>query len=1059
MKRRLLLMFGTFVLLLLACGVYYLVAGGGYSSDEGDPDFLNEGGLADPDETDEKQLVFMDRDKRARLRGMYVLPDWEKREDGSYVVIRPRIELYQRGGQQLTIQADRGTIYAEELARGANVTRGSLEGNVRLTFDRATEEDRAPQEDRPEDLIRFYTDHIEFDNDQLQISTDTHVTVFSPEVDILGKGLIIRWNDDPRELRLLMIVEGEYLAIKQVPGEVSLVPGGGKRSAGEEEGKRDSDSVLPLGEEEEIATLDDSGIFDSPPSTRSASVPAHPVTRPATAPATRPVTRPAGRRAKARAAIARRLRKASRRNIYRAMFHGDVRVRTGGGEVRGAEKLAMIFDWDTSRRSRSERKATTAPATSPATSPAGEPARSPEPRPAVEQLGEPIVITWTGPLVLEPIGYTPTPSDERFRIAAEGKRVVLSNEGITATCRQLLYSHPEQIGQLTGDETEPVRLQTDANEEVICGQMRFDANRELLHLAGPGAISSAGDAGFNLPGGFMSRSATKPTTQPAAGSRIVWSESVTGRFGTVEVLGDDGNTAEQFVITEAIFRGGVSVGQGGDSVRGDEFHVWLGNSADGQFPTKAVMSGDVSAHQGDGNEFSDLLADRVAILFEQRLEMGEDGELERTTEPRWIDANGNVSMIVSDANRVTTVVGDRMIVDVLRDTATLYGEPASVVQGDRMISGAEIRLVGAGEDANGEKGIAMKVESVTVPGEGKMALATDRDFAGEKLEKPQSVLVMWKGGMKFDGKEKDANFVGPVKFISASNSIECNEGMYLTFRDANEESGTAPGAGPEDEAEAREGAFEMEGMGKLRLATVQAKDDVVVLTHSLDDEGHILERRQLKTDSLFYDAEAGQIDIFQPGELLVEDYRAPKPDGEAESPDGNSDANAPSERIRRPWQTYFTWEDKMQLTLGSDSREVIMEGEVGVVHRSQSHVSRPKDLNLVPWGEMTDGRTTTLSCGKLRARFALPPEEPTATRPAGGLMGGDGTPAVGDLEEFTATGNVILRDGAWELQGARMTYNRSPGVGYLWGYVEGEEFHQASGSLAGPAIRRCIPAA
>ncbi len=108
MKRRLLLLFGTFVLLLLACGVYYLVAGGGYSSDEADSVFLNEGGLADPDETDEKQLVFMDRDKRARLRGMYVLPDWEKREDGSYVVIRPRIELYQRGGQQLTIRGSCG---------------------------------------------------------------------------------------------------------------------------------------------------------------------------------------------------------------------------------------------------------------------------------------------------------------------------------------------------------------------------------------------------------------------------------------------------------------------------------------------------------------------------------------------------------------------------------------------------------------------------------------------------------------------------------------------------------------------------------------------------------------------------------------------------------------------------------------------------------------------------------------------------------------------------------------------------------------------------------------
>ena len=107
-------------------------------------------------------------------------------------------------------------------------------------------------------------------------------------------------------------------------------------------------------------------------------------------------------------------------------------------------------------------------------------------------------------------------------------------------------------------------------------------------------------------------------------------------------------------------------------------------------------------------------------------------------------------------------------------------------------------------------------------------------------------------------------------------------------------------------------------------------------------------------------------------------------------------------------------------------------------------VSRPEGLNLPTWSELGDGRTTTLGCEKLMAGFAEPADEPNSKDTTGTEAGRfDAASRIGPLEFFTATRDVTLRDGSWELQGQSLMYNRRQGLAVLWGYLEGQPLAKA----------------
>ena len=141
MRRRLILVFGTFVMLLLAMGVYNFFAGGGKYFDP-------ETNLATTPSEDEEaaesqpaEFLVTIRDDEGRLERIIRASPLQKQPDGTYLALDPSVEAIQEDGQRIILSADRGIFYVEELDTGINPRRGKLEGNVRIVFDRSTDPD------------------------------------------------------------------------------------------------------------------------------------------------------------------------------------------------------------------------------------------------------------------------------------------------------------------------------------------------------------------------------------------------------------------------------------------------------------------------------------------------------------------------------------------------------------------------------------------------------------------------------------------------------------------------------------------------------------------------------------------------------------------------------------------------------------------------------------------------------------------------------------------------------------------------------------------------------
>ncbi len=91
---------------------------------------------------------------------------------------------------------------------------------------------------------------------QSATGADSDVTVFSREADILGRGLVMRWNEDPEELRTLKIRNGDLMVIYEA-GDfdvVSLPGSGGEESSPTEQA---GSAPAPLSESEALEAWTD----------------------------------------------------------------------------------------------------------------------------------------------------------------------------------------------------------------------------------------------------------------------------------------------------------------------------------------------------------------------------------------------------------------------------------------------------------------------------------------------------------------------------------------------------------------------------------------------------------------------------------------------------------------------------------------------------------------------------------------------------------------------------------------------------------------------------------
>ena len=157
-------------------------------------------------------------------------------------------------------------------------------------------------------VLKIAADNVHFDNDRLLLYTNDRIQVTSQQVEISGRGLSLRWNEDPQELQMLRLEHGDGLVVRNVPGqeEVELL-------------------ALPTGGTTRRSAVRGSG-------------PDAPRPRPQTMPAAVAVAPPVPRSGHPR-------RAARARTSIPATFHSEVRVVQGTRYIRGADTLSMEFQW------------------------------------------------------------------------------------------------------------------------------------------------------------------------------------------------------------------------------------------------------------------------------------------------------------------------------------------------------------------------------------------------------------------------------------------------------------------------------------------------------------------------------------------------------------------------------------------------------------------------------------------------------------------------------------------------------------------------------------------
>jgi hypothetical protein len=1034
-KRRVILLVGTAAALLLAFWGYRLVARvpepGAARRPPGaiPPGALGErqlrprprGAFPMPEEGD--RVHFERRDEQNRLRAIYEARHWRKIDPRTYEADRPDVELRLKSGQRVHVTAENGTVRVDGTGRNPP-THITLTGDVQIDVDRSTAPGkRMPLDQRRQDRLRIRMDKVELDNELKSIKTSSRVSLQSAEADIRGRGLIITWTEAPRrELEKLRIENGEEIVVRDVPEDLAVVslPGAPTKRA----------AAAPLRRE-------------APP---------------------RPPARPAARRPAA-AAEPEAEGPAQEQNVYLAQFFEDVTVRSGQGAIRGAELLGLRFDWEGDLEGRSARPAGAAqpaapkpapgsPSAPPAATRPAAAAPAPTTRPAGPEPGT-MVITWSGPLVLKPVGRTDAPSDKRYTLTGEapvGGRVVLTDSKSTARCDSFLFRREPAAGgeevqegylRASKDGSRGVELALEDGSEVTCrGTIRVDRRAGKAHLVGPGRMVGrrADAAGASAPG----RATTRPTTRPAADT-ITWSDSVHATFREERVRDAAGRERARQVLDRALFTGRVRLERGGSDeyVNCDVLDVEMARGRDGgSYPGRAVATGHVTARQ----EGSDIAADEVTVEFRESAGEGQGGE--SGGEPVSLVAQGHVKVTDERGDETMTAEAHRLESDLIARSATLTAPPAGadpgpqlarITQGHNTLSGRKISLHEVkADDGNRE------VE-VFVNGPGSLGFLTSKDIQGRELPRPRPVKVVWRGSMKYLGRDDFAEFLEQVEMDSGPEHMSCRQ-MRLWFGktpgEDDRSSTTRPAAG----RRAKGLALGVEPYSRRRVKMIVADGDVVLRTRHEDEKGHLDRMLQITGQKLEYDGDFARVSVSGAGTLVSQDYREP-PDGE-EAGDAE-----PASPLDRPSQTVLKWQRHGQLLM--KQREVTVDGDVVMRHRSGNKILLVERLNVPrarkdKWAKLDDGRATDLRCRKLLVLFAGDSADPSAPATPPARTG----PDLGAVSTISASGNVYVEDGPRRLIAQRLFYDRSLDVVTVWGFLKGQRTADAQLIYEDPASRR-----
>ncbi len=1016
MNRRILLPLGVFIAILAVVLVYWKVAGGTReiehktSLEYNEPsDTNNAKPEGEVDVSGGKGIDYSHWDEHGNLVARCQAKSWDKQSRTVFRMDYPVVTFYMKDGRTISLRGNNAVVHGEEISKSVKVNKGNIEGDVLLTVDMANGPTTIPLEQRPEDKLEIYLESAEFDNDLLQIESDGPVTVLSKNVDLYGQGLSLTWNQSPSELRLLKIMQGEKVIVRAMPegldesepqeqqngkngtadtdSSVKTPTGGNDASGGSDESEKPAElpEWTPPGPDEYADDI----LQDSAATQLATALETRPATNPAaTEPTTKPATGPA-----TRSDI--EIVKPKRRNILQADFidkvHG-VHVDQGPNHLRGAEKLSIIFrmsEQDSSRR-RPKPRPTTEPTSRPDEVSSSQPTTAPETQPEENGPDAPMIITWQGPLEIRSIGHDENPDSKRVVVIADGRELKFSTADTLTTCQRMIFRNPEQTGRLVGTAGRPVQLSSAGGQKIITEGVRFERAMNIVYLDGQGYMEDVSSGAATQPSSQPATAPDKSDEKSKSGVTVKWSKGAIARIRESRAKQPDGADRTNMFLEEARISGDVEMtrSDSGDIVNSREMHLFM-DEYDGQgYPTKVIAIGDVNVSQAD----SDTMADKVTVYFAEPVPDEMKDKTWRSPRVEKMTAKGNVRFYSKREDQAATLKSGERRPNMTGEDVTLYFvEPAP---GDE-------------KEENDKTGRRMpKVAKMTADGKGSLFFRTTSQPNGEKLEKPRDVSIAWSEQMDYTVADLEAVFKGDVRLDTDGQHIEGREMAVKFEKDETAAASKASKEAADDGEKKKSGGVDMDQFVAMRVVSVTTSGDVKVESALTDEQDNLLRRVNLKTEtgSLTYDVKAGQMTVTGPGTFAAEDYRAPK----------LQKVTGSKNELQRPSQTYLKWAKIMRFTQtkGEDGKfdgggEVIAREDVEMVFASGKYLVKQDKVKHVDWGELKEGRVTTLGCDDLWAKFDKPEEDAATTRPASGPE--DMT--LGRLKEFKAMGRVLASDG------------------------------------------------
>lgn len=1114
MKRKLVLMLVSFVMLLLGLTVYQFFVPSLQMFDSASKFRRDIGSFGKGGENP----TFIDYDKQGAKRGVFSANSWTKHDDGSLDLYYPTAVLYQKDGTRTYLKADQGQVLAEQVAGGFNVRSGKLFGNVVIYFDQSQTIDAVHPDDRTykqvaDNCIRIVVDEIEFTRDMLQIKTrpDTEVSLWSRTVDLVGVGLTLRWNESPRELRLLEISKMKSMLIKELPEEMNMIqlPGQdepqGQTNVAAESKPAPVVTTPATKEKEKTITVETVETADADNIKKSAPTGYRKKKK-------KPTVSLIDRTAPSSTIVRTSRSDPEGRNVYRATFHDNVTVDSGNRRLTGADILAMTFEWDTAWRADSDSSSPDdeAAATKPAakkdkpqvavsdTVPAAtdaktKPTHSETPAVAATPIQNKVEIHCTGKLTIEPVGKIPNPSRKRYTVSGKGKKVLLSEPDACIVCHTFRFESPAQEASFTGTAEMPIRLMLARGEEIISqDKMRFCRTKGKGYLDGPGQMlryveSTSTPVGKNN----WDRIIIENDENRPVSERIKWAGGVEISFTDYQAYKDGkpqtdakGKPLKKPGIQEAIFRDKVVLMQltaPSESdpdmrelnfVNCDRLNVWMKTELGKNYLDKATASGNVSALQG-GNRLS---ADETTILFrpktfdsDEKSNTGEDTDgggntglaagMESTSvEPAEITISGNVDITYPDPENPKSpplrITGDYL-------NALMIGSSAAPAEMNQLavVTGRPAKVW---QGDNAIEGTTIYFdrcnEGVLVEGPGKLLFKAPQRSKDGTLKGYKPVEMTWAKNMQYHGKPSDASdgygiFEGGVDMRTDKKIRNINDSGELVRCEKMQIFLRKPEkASSQQEQPDRSNpmGIGMDDFG-ARVFQIEAKGG------KGEENMALLQMQKQNPKNSEW--------VLQRQELRAEEFiynienqnAVVQGAGKFLAEDYNPPSRAGSSSgsggmtLDTPSQTIFSWAESMRVD--QQGGHIALVGNVEMHSYTGSKLRKTAGIKFAPLGRLNFGRINALRADKMDAWFAKSQTETKDTSALdGGVDSADIAAEFGALKLFKAIGSVTFTDSEKDgitriISGQRIIYEASEQLITVFGYLEGQKESDATITL------------